>query len=325
MADSIPIWRKIQRQNFTSLDDLASFLELTTEQRQHLLDRPKFSLSVPLRLAQKIRKQTIDDPILRQFVPLKDELVSPENYSLDPTQDRNFCRTSQLLQKYHGRALLITSNACALHCRFCFRKNFPYAPSVDFSEEIQNIANDSSLQEIILSGGDPLSLSNESLAELFESLAEISHLRRIRIHTRFPIGIPERIDEGFLQILRQCPKQIWMVVHTNHTREMDADIESSLKQVQRLGIPILSQSVLLRGVNDDESSLLSLFETLINQGIHPYYLHLLDHVAGSAHFYVSQARGLELISFLKKKMSGYGVPKLVQEEAGQLSKTVISE
>ncbi len=320
----IPVWRQIQRQNFTRLDQLASFLELSDSERSQLLDRSNFPLNLPVRLAGKIAKRTLDDPILRQFIPHQDELKSSDEYFSDPVGDRSALLAPKLLQKYRGRALLLASSACAMHCRFCFRQNFPYETAQpDYSEELQIIAADPTIHEIILSGGDPLSLSNESLQSLFASLAAIPHVRRLRFHTRFPVGIPERIDEGFLSLLKSHTQQIILIVHINHPLEIDADLLAAFRPIQRLGIPILSQSVLLKGVNDDESILLTLCETLTNAGILPYYLHLLDRVSGSAHFEVSAERGKELIDYLQGHLSGYGVPRFVREIAGCLSKTNI--
>lgn len=320
-----PLWRKIQRTNFIHLDSLCSFLELNDEQSSRLLNRPRFALNLPLRLAQKIEKGTLEDPILRQFVPLSDELQPAAQFISDPVADTTARRTPKLLHKYHGRALLLTSSACAMHCRYCFRQQFPYeTENSSFSEELAYLTQDQTIHEVILSGGDPLSLSHDSLSSLFASLSQIPHLKRIRFHTRFPIGIPERIDKSLLNLLAACPKQIIFILHCNHAKELDSTIFSALRNIQQLGIPILNQSVLLKGVNDEENSLLSLCETLIDHNILPYYLHLLDRVTGSAHFEVPEERGTELISYLQKHLPGYGIPRLVREEAGKSSKTFVN-
>jgi EF-P beta-lysylation protein EpmB len=314
-----PLWRQIQRQNFTRLDLLAEFLELNPDQRARLCHRPRYPLNLPQRLAQKIAKGTLDDPILRQFVPLQEEGISSSDPA-DPVNELAALQCSKLLKKYHGRALLLAASACAMHCRYCFRQNFPYETKTDFSHALQTIAADSSIEEIILSGGDPLSLSNGILRSLFASLADIPHLRRLRIHTRFPIGIPERIDSDLLSLFSNHPQQIVFVIHANHPRELDADVLASLRQIR---CPLLSQSVLLKGVNDDEETLLTLCRLMVNNGIVPYYLHLLDKVAGSGHFEVSEERGHALIAYLQKHMSGYGVPRLARETPGEPSKTYI--
>jgi len=325
MDRPLSLWRQIQRENFTRLDPLATFLELTDSQRQELWERPRFALNLPRRLAQKIAKSTLDDPILRQFIPLLHERApSPLNYQADPVGDLAMRTCPKLLHKYEGRALLLASSACAMHCRFCFRQNFPYeTKETGFETEIEAIRSDTTLKEIILSGGDPLSLSNETLQPLFAALATCKHVRRIRFHTRFPIGIPESIDEEFLSLLENHPQQIVFIVHCNHPKELDADVLQALQKIGKLGIPLLNQTVLLQSVNDCEETLLELFERLVNVGILPYYLHLLDRVEGSAHFEVSLERGRELISWLAKRMSGYGVPRLVREEAGMPGKTIL--
>ncbi len=323
MHRSIPLWRQIQRKNFTRLDQLAAFLNLTEAQKQELWGQPRFVLNLPLRLAQKIEKGTLDDPILRQFVPLQKERHSPPEFKLDPVGDLTARKCQKLLHKYEGRALLMPTQACAMHCRYCFRQHFPYEKESGCEDELKLIQEDSSLTEIILSGGDPLSLSNEAMQSLFASLARCKHLKRIRFHTRFPIGIPERIDSGLLTLFKDHPQQIVFVIHSNHPRELDADVLSALQSIGKLGIPLLNQSVLLKGVNDQEETQLALCQTLVDSGILPYYLHLLDRVEGSSHFEVSEKRGLELIAYLQKRLAGYGVPRLAREEAGKPSKTLI--
>jgi EF-P beta-lysylation protein EpmB len=318
-----PLWRLKQRENFTKLEPLADFLSLSPELRSHLLARPRFPLNLPRRLAEKIAKNTLDDPILRQFLPLKDELISAPGYTTEPLEDSRFRLSKKLLQKYQGRALLVTTSACAMNCRFCFRQNFPYETEApDYQEELALIAQDPSLTEIILSGGDPLSLSDERLGSLLNSLNAIPHIKRIRFHTRFPIGIPERIDASFLSLFPPLQKQVVFVIHCNHPKELDPTILQALKRLQTLGIPLLNQSVLLRQVNDSVPTLVELSETLANAGILPYYLHLHDPVLGTAHFDVSLQEGEELIAQMRKVLSGYAVPRLVREEPGNTNKTV---
>lgn len=317
----IPLWRQIQKTNFTRFEPLLRFLEMSEENRQKVLLHPRFALNVPYRLAAKMEKNCLTDPLFKQFVPLNEELNTSFG-KLEPIEDQRFKKSQKLLKKYHGRALILTTGACAMHCRFCFRQNFPYeTEDKRFEKELALLSTDSSITEIILSGGDPLSLSDETLNSLFQALEEIPHVRRIRFHTRFPIGIPERIDDSFLAILRGSSKQIFFLIHCNHPKELDADVIGALKRVQKIGVPVLNQSVLLHGVNDDEKTLLSLSETLVNAGIVPYYLHLHDPVQGTAHFDTTEQRGAELIRYLQENLSGYGVPHLVREEPGQLSKT----
>lgn len=319
-------WRRVQLQNFTSWDKLVSFLNLSEKDAEKVLKKSTFPLNLPLRLAQKAQKSTLNDPILKQFLPSFEELKSHPNFVLDPVQDQTFRKeNTRLLQKYEGRALLVTTSACAMHCRYCFRKNFDYeSQNKEFLLELEIIRKNTSLKEVILSGGDPLSLSDDSLSKLLKELDSISHIKRIRFHTRFPIGIPERIDESFLKLLGSVEKQIIFVIHANHAKELDEDILIALKKIQTLGIPVLSQSVLLKDVNDDVKSLQELFETLSDNGIIPYYLHLLDAVQGSFHFDVLEDKGKALMKELSTRMSGYSLPKLSKEEPGKPSKTLIA-
>lgn len=317
-------WREIQRQNFTDCADLIDFLELDKSLCERVLVKSHFPLNVPLRLAQKMAKNTLDDPLVRQFLPLKDEELMVEGYAFDAVQDGLFRKETRLLHKYEGRALLLTTAACAMNCRFCFRRNFDYAENENFFEqELKAIQNDPSLSEIILSGGDPLALSNEKLGKLFQKLSQIPHLKRLRFHTRFPIGIPERIDDAFLEILERSPLQIFFVIHCNHPNELDDEIFAALKRIQKLGIPVLNQNVLLKGVNDDLPTLKTLMELLVDQGILPYYLNQLDQVHGAAHFEVEEQKGRELMGELARSLSGYAVPRYVREIPGKAQKTKI--
>ena len=330
VADAFPeslshpvLWRKIQRDNFTDWKKLLTFLELPWD--GPVLHHSKFPLNVPLRLAQKIVKGTWDDPLLHQFLPTVEEFKSSPLFVLDPVGDGAFRKQPKLLHKYHGRALLVCTSACAMHCRYCFRQHFDYETSDKlFEEELKEIARSPSISEILLSGGDPLSLSDAQLQRLLDELGKIPHLKRIRFHTRFPMGIPERIDESFLQLLASCKKQIIFLIHCNHPNEFDEEIWRRLKQVQLLGIPILTQTVLLRKINDNVETLKNLFELLIDHGILPYYLHQLDRVQGAVHFEVSEEEGKQLMSQLGALLPGYAIPKYVRETPYLLSKTLIT-
>ncbi|MCH9625756.1 MAG: L-lysine 2,3-aminomutase [Chlamydiales bacterium] len=324
MPNSPPVWKKLQKENFTSLEKLCAFLQLSDYQKQTLISTPKFPLNLPKRLAEKIQKNTLDDPIFKQFVPQSYELKTHPLFTQDPVGDTQACIESKLLQKYKTRALLVTTGACAMHCRYCFRRHFSYAPFKEgFEKELRQIQNDSSLREVILSGGDPLSLSNKHLKTLLNDIASISHIKRVRFHTRFPIGIPERIDAEFLELLESSSLQFFFVIHVNHPKELDTDILLALKKVQKLGIPVLNQWVLLKEINDTLEVLQTLCEQLVDNGIFPYYLHQLDRVEGGAHFEVDIETGKKLIEELNKRLSGYGVPKYVQEIPSEPSKTLI--
>lgn len=319
-----PHWRQIQRQNLTKWETLANFLELDEEQRKRVVIKPRFPLNLPLRLAQKIEKGNLDDPILKQFVPTVEEMKQAPGFVSDPVGDQ-FCRRGgKLLHKYKGRVLLVCTKTCAMHCRYCFRQNFDYdVGHQGFAEELEVIRKDSSIHEVILSGGDPLSLSDRVLGSLLDNIRSIPHVRRLRLHSRFPLGIPERIDDQFLHLMKKQPPKIFFVIHCNHPRELDEDVLSRLNDLQRLGVHVLNQHVLLRGVNDDIETLRELCETLINHGIFPYYMHQLDRVQGAAHFEVSQKEGLRLMEQLITLLPGYAVPRYVREIPGELSKTPI--
>ena len=313
-------WRKIQRTNIRNVLELANFLELDPTV---FSQNPRFPLNLPRRLANKMAKKTLTDPLVRQFAPLPEENQTPPGYHADPVQDTAFCKAKKLLQKYEGRALLLTNSACAMHCRYCFRQNFDYAPNLSYTDEIALLQKDPSIKEVILSGGDPLSLSDRVLQGLLEALSAIAHIQIIRFHTRFPIGIPERIDPSFLNLLKNCSKQIIFLIHANHSDEFDSEIFSTLKEVQKLGIPVLLQSILLKGINDDFPALKRLFEECAYNGIIPYYLHQLDKVTGAAHFDVPIERGKTLMEKLRDALPGYAVPRYVQEIPGEKSKTII--
>lgn len=322
----IPLWREIQRGNFTNWRELLGFLELDIQAHEHLIvPKPRFVLNLPKRLAEKIEKGRWEDPILRQFLPTREELQENPLFVVDPVGDNAACKKPKFLHKYQGRALLLCTSACAMHCRYCFRQNFPYeTDDKSFDQEIALISADTTLSEIILSGGDPLSLSNLQLGDLISKLSEIPHLKRIRFHTRFPIGIPERIDPSFLKILEKCPKQVIFVLHCNHPSELDEDIFDRLREIQKLAIPILTQSVLLKGVNDDAKVLMELFEMLVNRGIIPYYLHQLDRVQGAAHFEVLEEKGKALIKEITAQISGYAIPKYVREISKEPNKVTLT-
>ncbi|ADI37697.1 uncharacterized KamA family protein YjeK [Waddlia chondrophila 2032/99] len=318
-------WRQIQRQNFTNWEKLADFLELDEFHRQEIMKNPRFVLNLPIRLAKKIEKGNLNDPILRQFLPMVAEMVETAGFVSDPVGDHACRKASKLLHKYNGRVLLVSTSACAMHCRYCFRQNFDYeVEDKTFDEELEVISKDETIKEVILSGGDPLSLSNRHLGALLEKISAIPHINRLRFHSRFPIGIPERIDDEFLEAVDRLPHQVWFVIHCNHPRELDKDIFDRLNTLRKLGVNILNQAVLLRGVNDDADTLAELCETLSDHGIFPYYLHQLDRVQGASHFEVSKEEGLQLIDQLTRRLPGYAVPKYVQEIAGEPSKTPLN-
>jgi EF-P beta-lysylation protein EpmB len=287
----------------------------------------RFPLLVPESYLRRMRSGDVSDPLLRQVLPLDDELNDARGFVADPVGDAAAHRAAGLLQKYAGRALLIATGSCAVHCRYCFRREYPYQQEPrrldDWTPALETIAADESLHEIILSGGDPLMLTDARLAAMLEQLAAIPHLRRIRFHSRLPIVLPDRVTPELLDLIRSTRLTPIMVVHANHPAEIADDCRVALYDLVRSGITTLNQAVLLRGVNDNADTLADLCERLTDIGVLPYYLHQLDRVRGAAHFEVDESRGLELIAALQRRLPGYAVPKYVREVAGADSKTPI--
>ncbi|NGX28492.1 MAG: L-lysine 2,3-aminomutase [Candidatus Anoxychlamydiales bacterium] len=311
-------------QSFTDINKLIKFLKLDNKNKKKILLKSSFSLYLPIRLAKKIKKNDLTDPILRQFVPLIAEEKEKIGFSIDPLEEKSF-KKGNLLKKYKNRALLITTNACHMHCRYCFRKhNFEKMGDKNFIQEIKLINEDKSLDEIILSGGDPLSLSHQDLLSLLTKLDNIPHLKRIRLHTRSIIAQPEKIiSSEFLKIFKNLKKQIIFVFHINHPKEIDKDVKKAINSLKKQNFLLFNQSVLLKGINDDFKTLKTLFEILIDIGIIPYYLHQLDKIKGTSHFDVSTKKGTRLMKDLNENMSGYMIPKYVQEIPNKKCKSLI--
>jgi len=288
----------------------------------------KFPLRVPQRYIDRMRFGDVEDPLLRQVFPLIDEGLKVDNFVNDPVGDGLAVTAPGILQKYHGRALLVTTGACAIHCRYCFRRHFPYSDSNPLASQwLQTLAtlrDDSSINEVILSGGDPLVLSDSKLSSMVADLEKIPHLKRLRIHTRLPIVIPGRVDQHLVSWIQQTSLQVIMVIHANHANEIDGEVEQVMSTLRDANCQLLNQAVLLKGVNDNTSVLQELSERLSDVNVMPYYLHLLDPVAGASHFDVSEQDGIELISQLRTMLPGYLVPRLVREQQGEASKTIIS-
>jgi EF-P beta-lysylation protein EpmB len=286
-----------------------------------------FPLRAPRSFVARMRRGDPDDPLLRQILPLAMELEPAPGFVADPLGEQAAQTAPGILHKYHGRALLMATSACALHCRYCFRRAFPYAQvqvgAKQWSRALTYLASDPGLHEVILSGGDPLALSNQRLSELLGGLEQIPHLQRLRIHSRLPIMLPERIDDGLLRILTRTRLRPVLVVHANHPREIDGTIRSTLERLALAGVTLLNQSVLLRGVNDDAPTLTELSETLFDARVLPYYLHLLDPVQGAAHFAVKESAAFAIMNTLRQRLPGYLAPRLVREQPGQLAKTLV--
>lgn len=288
----------------------------------------KFPLRVPRGFVARMRRGDPNDPLLLQVLPVTAELNQAEGFGLDPVGDLHSAKAAGLLHKYSGRVLLVTTGACAVHCRYCFRRHFPYGEESalldGWRSSIEQIRADPSVSEVILSGGDPLSLSDRRLHQLGEELADIPHVRRLRIHTRYPVVLPERVDAGLLQWLAGLRLQKVVVIHANHAQELDGQVRDACAALANAGAMLLNQSVLLAGVNDSVETLAALSEALFAINVLPYYLHVLDRVEGAAHFDLSEGRAMQLHAGLLQVLPGYLVPKLVREIPGAASKTPVT-
>lgn len=288
----------------------------------------QFPLRVPRGFIARMRRGDPSDPLLRQVLPVLDEERVVPGFDLDAVGDSAARRGNGVIRKYNGRALLIATGSCAVNCRYCFRRHYPYAQdtaaAAHWHGAIELLRDDRSIHEVILSGGDPLSLADHKLAELTDALRSIPHLCRLRIHSRLPIVLPERVDAGLLDWLRGLPWPTVMVVHANHGNEFDAGVDAALSALRTAGVTLLNQAVLLRGVNDSVDVLAHLCERGFESGLLPYYLHQIDRVAGAAHFEVDDHRALALHDELTSRLPGYLVPRLVREIPGHPGKTPLS-
>lgn len=324
------LWRRELASAFMDPGALLSFLGL-----EELISNDDggasaaFPLRVPLSFAARMRRGDPADPLLLQVLPRRREMVPASGFVMDPVGDGAALHHHGLIRKYHGRALLVTTGACAIHCRYCFRRHFPYGVRGYRQEHADSlhrqIADDKTLTEIVLSGGDPLTLSDERLGDLLDLCADCGHVRRIRIHTRLPVVLPSRMCPSLVRTLAKPRNaELVVVLHINHAREIDGQVREALAPLRRLGITLLNQAVLLKDVNDSSASQIALAETCFAAGVLPYYLHLLDRVAGAAHFEVDEATATGIVDDLREKLPGYLVPRLVREQPGAASKMPVS-
>lgn len=288
----------------------------------------QFPVFVPPAHLARIKPGDPRDPLLRQVLPLLEEGNDVPGFVLDPVGDSAAQRAPGLLHKYQGRVLLVTTGVCAVHCRYCFRRHYPYdtAPHSDaaWDEALEIIAADQSIHEVILSGGDPLMLADERLLALIERFEAIPHVKRLRIHTRLPIIVPARVTEKLVDSISQSRLKSIIVWHANHAQELDGETATAADKLRGSGAVLLNQAVLLRGVNDSVDAQCKLSEKLIEQGVTPYYLHQLDRVVGATHFEVSEDRGREIVAQMREQLPGYLVPRYVKEVAGEASKKIIA-
>ena len=324
----IPDWRQEMARAITDPRELLQLLELPLS----LLPAARaaarsFGLRVPRSYLALMKKGAADDPLLRQILPVHEELRETPGYCDDPVGDLGAVQGAGILAKYAGRSLLLASAACAVHCRYCFRRAFPYGEHLagrhGWHQSLETLRRRPDVSEIILSGGDPLSLDDSRLAELIADLGDIPHLQRLRIHTRLPVVIPRRITPGLIDTLGNSRLRPVMVLHFNHPRELADPVSERLAGLRPV-CPLLNQTVLLRGVNDDVATLAQLSERLFDSGVLPYYIHLLDRVQGAAHFEVDEAAARTLMAALRRALPGYLTPRLVKEQEGEPAKTLIA-
>jgi EF-P beta-lysylation protein EpmB len=327
MRESIPSWQDILAQGFVSPAELLSFLNLPTTDACSDADR-QFKTRVPRGFAARMQKANRYDPLLLQVLAVDDELAIEPGFVSDPLDEKTSNTQPGLIHKYHGRVLLTVTGGCAVHCRYCFRRHFPYQDNnpgrLGWQPVLDYISGDSAIHEVILSGGDPLLANDAILDSLISQLESIPHLNTLRIHSRIPVVLPERITNALLQRLAASRLQIVVVLHCNHAQELDAQVFEVCARLKAAGCHLLNQSVLLAGVNDNATTLAALSERLFECGVLPYYLHLLDKVQGAAHFDVSIEKALEIFQNLQAMLPGYLLPRLAREDAGKAHKTLLT-
>ncbi|CAA0078255.1 L-lysine 2,3-aminomutase [Halioglobus japonicus] len=323
-------WQQQLRDVITSRDALLGAVGLSATDVGHANGACEdFAVKVPRSFVQRMRHGDPRDPLLLQVLSSPQEMVDEPGFVRDPVGENGATIPHRgIIHKYHGRVLLIVSGGCAVNCRYCFRRHFPYNENqnsrAQWREALQLISDDDSIEEVILSGGDPLVVTDEQLQQLVMQIGAIPHVKRLRIHTRLPVVIPERVTGALLDAITLPHLQTVMVIHCNHAAEIDDAVAASLSAVRQRGITLLNQSVLLAGINDSVQAQLDLCQRLFSAGTLPYYLHLLDKVQGAAHFDVPEQLATKLVEKMTQRLPGYLVPKLVREIAGEASKTGVS-
>ena len=328
-SDHAETWQEILSDLITDPQELLRILELDADTSPYSLEAlAQFPLKAPRTFVERIEKGNWHDPLLRQIWPSELEESQSDDFVADPLHEEEFNPVPGLLHKYQGRVLLTAAPHCAIHCRYCFRRHFDYranSPSrAQWEEAFTYIANDSSIEEVILSGGDPLALSDTQFHWLLQQLAKIEALTTVRIHSRLPIVIPQRITVELARCLSETRLRVVMVVHCNHRQELDNAVADSFDTLSDVGVTMLNQAVILKDVNDNSEALIDLNKALFQHNVLPYYLHMPDQVAGTEHFYVTDQHATELIKTLQASLPGYLVPRLVRENPGERSKTRIA-
>jgi len=286
--------------------------------------RKLFAQRVPQSFVERMEKGNPFDPLLRQVLPLSDEFEVHPGYSNDPLEEQNNAIPG-LLHKYRNRALMIVKGGCAINCRYCFRRHFPYQENKGskavWQQALDYVRQHNEIDEVILSGGDPLMAKDQELEWLIDQIASIDHVQRLRIHSRLPVVIPARVTPSLCAILAQTRLQVIMVTHINHANEINQALRDGLEQLKRHGVTLLNQGVMLKGVNDSVDAQLALSLALFAAGVMPYYMHVLDKVQGAAHFFISDQQAKAIMTGVLEQTSGYLVPKLTREVGGRASKT----
>ncbi|KTD07955.1 EF-P beta-lysylation protein EpmB [Legionella jamestowniensis] len=319
-------WQKILAQGFASVNELLEFLSLPQTAGSVKAEKI-FKTRVPRGFAARMEAGNPKDPLLLQVLAVDEELHEVVGFETDPLAEEAATCQQGLLHKYQGRVLLTLTGVCAVNCRYCFRRHFPYQANNPGSEGWESVLNyirdNPTIHEVILSGGDPLLATNVVLHRLLSQLEQIPQVKTLRIHSRIPVVLPERIDEGLLERLSASRLHKVIVIHSNHARELNDSVFNACKALREAGCHLLNQSVLLKGVNDNVESLIALSEQLFYCGVLPYYLHLLDKVQGAAHFDLPLENALTLYRQIQKKLPGYLVPRLAREEPGRENKTLL--
>ncbi|NMH60371.1 EF-P beta-lysylation protein EpmB [Alteromonas ponticola] len=320
-------WQKELADSFTDPVQLLHYLNLPVDDFTHHIEaRRLFPMRVPQHFASLMRQSDPDDPLLNQVFPLAAEFTQAKGFSSDPLLEHDTAGQG-VLHKYKSRVLLIVRGGCAVNCRYCFRRHFPYSDNAinkqEFEQVLTYIKQNNEINEVIFSGGDPLMAKDLQLAWMAEQIANISHIKRLRLHTRLPVVIPNRLNNEFFDWFARLPLQKILVIHANHKNEISQDLKQNLRRLRQAGVTLLNQAVLLKGINDSADSLELLHEALFDAGVLPYYLHVLDKVQGAAHFEVSDDKARHIMAELIKRQPGFLVPKLVREIGGQPGKTPI--
>lgn len=321
-------WQKEMACSFKRLDGLLDFLDIQDEQRAPFIELAAFPLRVTQFYANLIEKNNPSDPLLLQVIPQVAETIPAPQFTSDAVGDLAATQHPGLIHKYFNRVLLTLTEACGIHCRYCFRRAFPYSDNMpDFSingEIMTYLHNQQHIEEVILSGGDPLMLSDGKLLAIIQQMNSLTHINTLRIHTRMPSILPSRVSYELLEAFKQCNKTIVLVNHINHPNEISEEFQHAMIKLKNSNIVLLNQSVLLKHVNDDAETLINLSKGLFKSGVLPYYLHCLDKVAGAAHFDITRTQAISLMRQIKNYLPGYLVPKLVEENSGETAKTHIN-